>query len=193
MKLWRSVGSLRLIRQVGVPPLIYHVGDKVTAPNNREESRVLLRCRPAVLKKSPLAIPEAVRHELSFLGLIWQGFISPSPQPLVKRMSPVGHQPELPIHLTDCHSYTCENDLPLVFQIRFTGSQNLGPPKPDAPPTLQAHRPQTQRPPGPFMGLPAQRFRPAVHGGLAFLHHNPSPLQGASRGSASAMIFPPPR
>src|ERR1700738_4262555 len=65
------------------PPLIDHVGETVTAPNNRDEPRVLLRRRPAVFKKSPGAIPEIVRSALSFLGPRWQGFMSPSP--LVKR------------------------------------------------------------------------------------------------------------
>ena len=43
--------------------------------------------------------------------------------------------------------------------------------------------------PAPFTGLAAQRFRPAVYGGLASDNNLLlSPVYGASRGSASAIL-----
>ena len=59
---------------------MYHVGDPVTPPTNRERSRGPLRSLPAASLKNRLpAIPETVRTHRENPQPIWQGLLTETP------------------------------------------------------------------------------------------------------------------
>jgi len=61
------------------PPLMYHVGDAMTPPTNRDEAADSRRClAPAPQKNRRAAIPENVRSVPKPLEPTWQGCIAPA-------------------------------------------------------------------------------------------------------------------
>src|SRR5205807_9811883 len=65
------------MRQVGVTPLTYHVGEQVTAPTNRDRTRGPGRFPPAALSNNRLqAIPETIRTCRQQTQPAWQGLLT---------------------------------------------------------------------------------------------------------------------
>src|SRR5205807_9860171 len=68
------------MRQVGVTPLTYHVGEQVTAPPNRDRTRGPGRFPPAALSNNRLqAIPETIRTCRQQTQPAWQGLVTVTP------------------------------------------------------------------------------------------------------------------